>query len=112
LIAQFDPVPSGDWQTRALQQVLAKPPVLATLASVEIEQYEDLDLPTGTVKFFNQNKGFGFISPDNGGTDSFVHISAVQRSGLDGLREGQKVSYDVVADRRSGKDAAENIREL
>jgi len=67
-------------------------------------------MPTGTVKFFNQDKGFGFIQPDDGSGDTFVHISAVQRSGLDGLREGQKVSYDIVADRRSGKSSAENIR--
>ncbi|MBB3320493.1 MULTISPECIES: cold-shock protein [unclassified Rhizobium] len=69
-------------------------------------------MPTGTVKFFNQDKGFGFIQPDDGSGDTFVHISAVQRSGLDGLREGQKVSYDIVADRRSGKSSAENIKAL
>ncbi|EPE96267.1 cold-shock protein [Rhizobium grahamii] len=69
-------------------------------------------MPTGTVKFFNQDKGFGFIQPEDGSGDTFVHISAVQRSGLDGLREGQKVSYDVVADRRSGKSSAENIKAL
>ena len=65
---------------------------------------------TGTVKFFNTTKGFGFIQPDNGSTDVFVHISAVQRSGLQGLVEGQKVSFDVVRDNRSGKSAAENLR--
>jgi cold shock protein len=64
------------------------------------------------VKFFNQDKGFGFIQPQDGGGDTFVHISAVQRSGLDGLREGQKVSYDIVADRRSGKSSAENLKVL
>jgi CspA family cold shock protein len=64
---------------------------------------------TGTVKFFNTTKGFGFIQPDNGGTDVFVHISAVQRAGLQSLAEGQKVSFEVVQDRRSGKSAAENI---
>ena len=69
-------------------------------------------MPTGTVKFFNQDKGFGFIQPDDGSGDTFVHISAVQRSGLDGLREGQKVSYDIVADRRSGKSSAENLKAL
>ncbi|TCL63710.1 cold-shock protein [Rhizobium sp. BK251] len=69
-------------------------------------------MPTGTVKFFNQDKGFGFIQPDDGSQDTFVHISALQRSGLDGLREGQKVSYDIVQDRRSGKAAAENIQAL
>lgn len=65
----------------------------------------------GTVKFFNTTKGFGFIQPDNGGPDVFVHISAVERSGLRTLVEGQKVSFDVVADRRSGKSAAENLRD-
>ncbi len=65
----------------------------------------------GTVKFFNTTKGFGFISPETGGTDVFVHISAVERSGMTTLSEGQKVSFDVVADRRSGKNAAENLRD-
>lgn len=69
-------------------------------------------LPTGIVKFFNADKGFGFLQPDDGSTDTFVHISAVERSGLSNLREGQKVSWDVVQDRRSGKAAAENIQTL
>jgi CspA family cold shock protein len=64
----------------------------------------------GTVKWFNGQKGFGFIEPENGGKDVFVHISAVERAGLDSLREGQKVSFDIVADRRTGKSAAENLR--
>jgi CspA family cold shock protein len=67
-------------------------------------------MPIGTVKFFNEVKGFGFIQPEDGNSDTFVHISAVERSGMTTLREGQKVSYDVVADRRSGKNAAENLR--
>jgi CspA family cold shock protein len=67
-------------------------------------------MPTGTVKFFNEVKGFGFIQPDDGNTDIFVHVSAVERSGMSTLREGQKVSYDAVPDRRSGKNAAENLR--
>ena len=64
----------------------------------------------GTVKWFNATKGYGFIAPDAGGPDVFVHISAVERSGLMGLSDGQKVTYDVVADRRSGKSSAENLR--
>ncbi|GLK77490.1 cold-shock protein [Methylopila jiangsuensis] len=64
----------------------------------------------GTVKFFNTQKGYGFIQPDTGATDVFVHISAVERSGLHTLVEGQKVSFEVVQDRRSGKSAAENIQ--
>ncbi|OWW04854.1 cold-shock protein [Rhizobium sp. R72] len=69
-------------------------------------------MPKGTVKFFNQDKGFGFIQPEDGSGDTFVHISAVQRSGLESLREGQRISYDIVQDRRSGKSAAENIKVL
>jgi len=65
---------------------------------------------TGTVKFFNATKGFGFIAPENGGTDVFVHISAVERAGMRSLVEGQKVSFDIVKDNRSGKSAAENLR--
>jgi len=64
---------------------------------------------TGVVKFFNSTKGYGFIQPDNGGPDVFVHISAVERSGMHFLNEGQKVSFDVVQDRRNGKSAAENL---
>ena len=64
---------------------------------------------TGTVKFFNTTKGFGFIQPDNGSTDVFVHISAVQRAGMQSLVEGQKVSFEVVRDNRSGKSSAENL---
>ncbi len=66
---------------------------------------------TGTVKWFNSQKGFGFIQPDSGGADVFVHISAVERAGMSTLNEGQKVSFDVVADRRSGKSAAQNLRD-
>jgi cold shock protein len=67
-------------------------------------------MPIGTVKFFNVNKGFGFISPDGGGNDVFVHITAVERSGMGSLREGQKVSFETETDRRSGKTAATNLR--
>ena len=67
-------------------------------------------MDTGTVKWFNSQKGFGFIQPDSGGNDVFVHISAVERAGMGTLNEGQKVSFDVVADKRSGKSAAENLR--
>jgi CspA family cold shock protein len=64
----------------------------------------------GTVKWFNTQKGFGFIEPDDGAKDVFVHISAVERAGLLGLNEGQKVTFDLVADRRTGKSSAENLR--
>ncbi len=65
---------------------------------------------TGTVKWFNGTKGFGFIQPDDGSTDVFVHISAVERAGLRGLNEGQKIEYDLVRDKRSGKNSADNLR--
>ena len=66
----------------------------------------------GTVKWFNAQKGFGFIAPDNGGSDAFVHISAVERAGISDLREGQKVSFETISDRRTGKMAAEKLELL
>jgi CspA family cold shock protein len=66
-------------------------------------------MPIGTVKFFNEQKGYGFIAPEGGGTDAFVHISAVERSGMSTLRENQRVSYDLEEDRR-GKMAATNLK--
>ncbi len=67
-------------------------------------------MSTGTVKWFNETKGYGFITPDQGGSDVFVHISAVERSGLRGLNEGQKISYDLEADRKTGKSSAVNLK--
>ena len=67
-------------------------------------------MSTGSVKWFNDQKGFGFIQPDDGGKDVFVHISAVERAGMQNLNEGQKISYDVVADQRTGKSSADNLR--
>ncbi|APG88307.1 cold shock protein CspA (plasmid) [Sinorhizobium americanum CCGM7] len=67
-------------------------------------------MSSGTVKWFNSTKGFGFIQPDDGTTDVFVHISAVERAGLRSLAEGQKVTYDIVRDNRSGKSSADNLR--
>ncbi|MFZ1091042.1 MAG: cold-shock protein [Xanthobacteraceae bacterium] len=64
----------------------------------------------GTVKWFNGQKGYGFIEPEGGGKDVFVHISAVERAGMQSLNEGQKVSFDIVADRRTGKSSADNLR--
>ena len=67
-------------------------------------------MATGTVKWFNATKGYGFIQPDDGGKDVFVHISAVEQAGLRELNEGQKVSYEIVADKRTGKFSAGNLR--
>ena len=66
----------------------------------------------GTVKWFNAQKGYGFIQPEGGGKDVFVHISAVERAGLRELREGQRVAFEVVTDRKTGKSAAENLKTL
>ena len=73
-------------------------------------QEKCLIMTEGTVKWFNNQKGFGFIQPSDGSKDVFVHISAVERAGLHSLSEGQKVSYDVVADQRTGKSSADNLR--
>ena len=67
-------------------------------------------MATGTVKWFNPTKGFGFIQPDNGGQDVFVHISAVERAGMQDLKDGQKISYDVTPDRKTGKSSADNLK--
>lgn len=67
-------------------------------------------MSTGTVKWFNAQKGFGFIQPDDGGIDVFVHVSAVERAGLVGLAEGQKIAYEIVADRRTGKQSAGDLK--
>jgi CspA family cold shock protein len=69
-------------------------------------------MPNGTVKWFNSTKGYGFIAPDNGGADVFVHVSAVERSGLSSLRDGQKVSFDEERDPRKGKTSAVNLKAL
>ena len=66
----------------------------------------------GTVKWFNSQKGYGFIQPDDGTKDVFVHIRAVERAGLRGLNEGQKVTFELVADRRTGKSSAQNLQAL
>jgi cold shock protein len=64
----------------------------------------------GTVKWYNSEKGFGFIQPDDGGKDAFVHVSAIERAGMTGLREGQKISFEMVSDKRSGKMSADKLQ--
>ena len=66
-------------------------------------------MQTGTVKWFNAQKGFGFIEPSSGGPDVFVHISAVERAGMTSLNGGQKISYEIVTDRRNGKSSADKL---
>ncbi|MDD9901732.1 MAG: cold-shock protein [Alphaproteobacteria bacterium] len=67
---------------------------------------------TGTVKWFNEQKGFGFIAPDDGGQDAFVHISAVNKAGMNTLREGQKIGYELQRDPKTGKDSAAELKDL
>ena len=67
-------------------------------------------MATGTVKWFNDQKGYGFIQPAQGGKDVFVHISAVERAGMRSLQEGQKVNYEVTTDRRTGRESADNLQ--
>jgi CspA family cold shock protein len=93
-------IPEFDWQRSKPMGV-----VTATAETARGTLY----MATGTVKWFNGQKGYGFIQPDEGGADVFVHISAVQRSGLNGLDEGQKISYEIVKDKRTGKSAADNL---
>jgi len=69
-------------------------------------------MSTGTVKWFNSAKGFGFIQPDEGGKDAFVHISAVERAGINHLIEGQKIQFDLVSDQRTGKLSAANLKTI
>jgi cold shock protein len=83
---------------------------VAQLADADRRFYRRPDMATGTVKFFNSQKGFGFIQPQDGGQDVFVHISAVERAGMSNLNEGQKLTYDVVSER--GKLAASNLQNV
>jgi CspA family cold shock protein len=88
---------------------LDKPAAFARGSLTRVRK-ERAPMATGTVKWFNIQKGFGFIQPDDGGKDVFVHISAVERAGMQSLNEGQKISYEIVADRKSGKSSADNLR--
>jgi CspA family cold shock protein len=86
---------------------------LITHSASELREHDsqgDTHMATGTVKWFNATKGFGFIQPDDGGTDVFVHISAVERSSLGSIHEGQKLSYELERDQRSGKTSAAQLQ--
>jgi len=78
-------------------------------ARLSVHALKESSMAKGTVKWFSGQKGFGFIQPDDGGKDVFVHISAVERAGMQSLNEGQKISYEVVVDRRTGKSSADNL---
>jgi CspA family cold shock protein len=80
------------------------------LAEAHLKALKEHSMATGTVKWYNETKGYGFIQPDNGGKDVFVHATALERAGMRGLAEGQKVSYEVEADRRTGKESATNLQ--
>jgi cold shock protein len=86
-----------------MARVGARHPILTLLE-------KEPTMATGTVKWFNDQKGYGFIQPDAGGKDVFVHISAVERAGMRGLAEGQKISYDIEADKRTGRESAANLK--
>jgi CspA family cold shock protein len=80
------------------------------LAEAHLTGFEEYSMPTGTVKWYNETKGYGFIQPDSGGKGVFVQASALERAGMRGLVEGQKISYEVEADRRTGKESATNLQ--
>jgi CspA family cold shock protein len=89
-----------------------KPRIRVSSALVHLDQQKDIamSMTTGTVKFYNDQKGFGFIKPDDGSKDVFVHATALERAGMRGLVEGQKVSFDTQEDRRTGKIGVGNIQ--
>jgi CspA family cold shock protein len=80
--------------------------------NVNYVRLKEIVMNTGTVKWFNASKGFGFIASDDGSADVFVHISAVERAGMRSLADGQKISFDIVQDKRSGKSSADNLHAI
>lgn len=97
---------------RAKARLLYKTPRSTNLPSTDILLDRNASMPSGTVKFFNPAKGFGFISPEDGGADIFVHVSAVERSGLHGLNDGDQVAFEIERDRKTGKAAAIDLKML
>ena len=80
------------------------------MAEAHLTGLKEHEMATGIVKWYNETKGYGFIQPDNGGKDVFVHATALERAGMRGLVEGQKISYEVESDRRTGKESATNLQ--
>ena len=97
-------------RTDDLNQNLEHKPGCTTVRPAYTRTRKKSYMTQGTVKWFNGQKGFGFIQPDDGSKDVFVHISAVERAGMHSLNEGQKVSFELVADRKTGKSSADNLR--
>jgi cold shock protein len=104
-VVQVAGASSKDAVDDSFQKISTARPVILT----GCYSHEEPTMATGTVKWFNPEKGYGFIQPDGGGKDAFVHISAVERAGMRSLNEGQKVNYELVTDRRSGKTSADNL---
>jgi CspA family cold shock protein len=84
--------------------------ILQGIAGTTTTASKGMTMATGTVKWFDAGRGFGFIKPEDGGTDVFVHISALERAGMSALKDGQKVDYDLVQDRKTGKSSADNLQ--
>ena len=107
----FDRVHGPRYQPRGRDQPLDRIGPIRRIGN-DIIPRKGREMATGTVKWFNAQKGFGFIQPDDGGQDVFVHISAVERAGLGSLNENQKVSYEIERDQRSGKNSAGQLQAL
>jgi CspA family cold shock protein len=100
--------PAAERRAQPTNSIPRRRALLARVISTRLQEYNPMAM--GTVKWFNPEKGYGFIQPDDGQRDVFVHISAVERSGLRSLQEGQKVSFEITTDRRTGKASAANLQ--
>ncbi|MCS3447593.1 cold shock CspA family protein [Bradyrhizobium elkanii] len=111
MLAAFDlPLCLVEWSKRPFSKEHRRLKDDADQARIHVRPLWRRQMPTGTVKWFNGQKGFGFIQPDDGTNDVFVHISAVERAGLGGLAEGQKLSFELKVDKMRGKTSAEDLR--